>query len=38
MKATIYKTYYKGRIWELYKGYYTLIKDEKNNININTIK
>jgi len=37
MKTIIYKTDYKGRTWEVYKGYYTLIKDEKTNINNNTI-
>jgi len=29
----IYKTDYKGRTWEVYRGYYTLKKDEKTNIN-----
>lgn len=33
----IQKTDYKGRTWSIYRGYYTLIKDEKTNINNNTI-
>lgn len=37
MKTPIYKTDYKGRTWSVYRGTYTLIKDEKNNINNNTI-
>jgi len=34
----IYKTDYKDRTWEVYKGYYTLIKDEKNHNNTNAIR
>jgi len=34
----VYKTDYKNRTWEVYRGTYTLIKDEKINNNSATIK